>query len=90
MAIRIPELFAHSTKGKGALGDALRSSVLVSEEAENQLIERLGELAPDRQWAENYLDLVQELVEVSGLSNDDPRLAMTLPEQKVELPVNIT
>jgi hypothetical protein len=58
-------------------------------EVEARLIERLSELAPDRQWAENYLDLVQELVEVAGLSNDDPRLAMTIPKRKVELPVNI-
>jgi hypothetical protein len=58
-------------------------------DAEARLIERLRDLAPDRQWAESYLDLVQEVVEVAGLSNDDPRLTITLPEQKVELPVNI-
>lgn len=58
-----------------------------SENAENDLIERLRQ-APDRKWAESYLDLAKELVEITGLGNDDPRLVMSLRQGKF-LPVTI-
>lgn len=58
-----------------------------SEDAENELIERLRQ-APDRAWAESYLDLAKELVEITGLSNDDPRLVMSL-RQGNTLPITI-
>ena len=58
-----------------------------SDDAENSLIERLRQ-APDRAWAESYLDLAKELVEITGLGNDDPRLVMSLRQGKT-LPITI-
>lgn len=58
-----------------------------SADAEARLIARLR-LAPDRQWAESWLDLAKELVEVAGLDADDARLVMSLPQGKF-LPITI-
>jgi hypothetical protein len=58
-----------------------------SADAEERLIERLR-LAPDRQWAECYLNLAREVVEIAQLGNDDPRLVMSLPQSKC-LPITI-
>jgi hypothetical protein len=35
--------------------------------------ERASPLAQDRQWAESFLDLACELLQVTGLNDDDPR-----------------
>jgi PLD-like domain len=42
------------------------------------LIERVGSML-SRQWASQYFDVVNELLQVTGLSGDDPRLALTIP-----------
>jgi len=55
--------------------------------AEERLINRLR-LAPDRRWAESWLDLAKELLEVTGLTNDDERLVMSLPQGRF-LPITI-
>ena len=58
-----------------------------SPDAENDLVERLRQ-APDRAWAEGYLNLAKRLVEDTGLDENDPRLVMSLPQGK-SLPVTI-
>jgi hypothetical protein len=55
--------------------------------AEDLLVERL-KLAPDRAWAESYLEMARELVEIAGLTGDDPRLVMSIPQGKA-LPITI-
>ena len=57
-------------------------------DAEGRLIERLR-LAPDRRWAESWLDLANEIVRATGLSADDPRLVMSLPKTGNFLPIMI-
>jgi biotin operon repressor len=54
---------------------------------EERLIERLR-LAPDRQWAESFLDLAGKLVEAAELGGDDPRLVMSIPKAKC-LPITL-
>jgi hypothetical protein len=56
-------------------------------EARERLVKKLRQ-APDRAWADHYLDLVAELVEATGLDGDDPRLVMSIP-QGPELPVTV-
>jgi len=63
------------------------TSVSGSADAETRLIARLR-LAPNRQWAESWLDLAKELIEVAELDADDPRLEMSLPQGKF-LPITI-
>ncbi len=58
-----------------------------TQEAMDRLVEKLRR-APSRQWAEHYLDLVRELVEATGLDNDDARLVMSMPDG-AGLPVTI-
>ncbi len=62
-------------------------SVCGSPDAEKRLVIRLR-LAPDRQWAESWLDLAKELIEVAGLVEDDDRLVMSIPQGNF-LPVTI-
>lgn len=57
------------------------STISESHDAENDLVERLRQ-APDRAWAEGYLNLAKQLVDVTGLDGDDPRLVMSLPQGK--------
>jgi len=58
-----------------------------SPDAEQKLIARLRR-APNREWAESWLDLAKELIEVTGMDRDDERLVMSLPEGKF-LPITI-
>jgi hypothetical protein len=44
--------------------------------------------APSRDWIEGYLDLVKELIDFTGLGNDDPRLVLSLTQSK-SFPVTI-
>lgn len=55
---------------------------------EERLIERF-KLAPDRAWIESYLDLTRELLEVTGLTDGDPRLVMSIPPTRKCLPITI-
>lgn len=58
-----------------------------SPDAEQRLVARLR-LAPNRRWAESWLDLANELIEATGLGNEDSRLVMSLPQGNF-LPVTI-
>lgn len=39
-------------------------------------------LAPSREWANLYFDLAKQVLDISGLKNDDPRLIMSLSPNK--------
>ena len=52
-----------------------------SPDAEARLIECLRQ-APDRQWADSFLDMANDLLNVTGLQNDDPRLDMAIRREK--------
>ncbi|MCZ2341721.1 MAG: phospholipase D-like domain-containing protein [Bacteroidales bacterium] len=56
-------------------------------DVEERLLSRLR-LAPNRQWMESWLDLAQTLLETTGLSSDDRRLVISLPNDK-EIPIII-
>jgi len=47
--------------------------------------------APCREWANLYFDLVKQVLDITGLKNDDPRLTMSLPlnETNWHFPVSI-
>ena len=57
------------------------------EEAQVKLVSRLRH-APGRKWVESYFDLVKELISFTTLSDDDPRLVMSLPQGKL-LPITL-
>ncbi|NJO18855.1 MAG: hypothetical protein HC838_00600 [Spirulinaceae cyanobacterium RM2_2_10] len=39
--------------------------------------------APNREWIEEYLDLMHELLDFAKLSNEDPRLVFSLPQSNI-------
>jgi len=53
-----------------------------------ELVQRVAH-APSRDWIDSYFDLVTEALDVTGLDNSSPQLAMTLPSSATKLPVNI-
>ncbi len=55
--------------------------------AHERLIKTLQQ-APSREWIEQYLDLVKEVIEFAELENDDPRLVLSLKRRR-NLPVTI-
>ena len=52
-----------------------------SPDAESRLIECLRQ-APDRRWADSFLDMANDLLNVTHLQNDDPRLDMAIRREK--------
>ncbi|MFC7202818.1 phospholipase D-like domain-containing protein [Haloferax namakaokahaiae] len=62
-------------------------SVVEDEDAHQRLVTRVGK-APSPEWAYSYFKLVGELLSRTGLTNDDPRLVMSLP-QNGTLPVSV-
>jgi len=58
------------------------------EATSEQLIERVRS-APSREWIDGYFDLMQLLLEATGLTNDDPRLVTSIPLSTWFLPVSI-
>lgn len=59
----------------------------MADDSHEQLVEQLRR-APGLEWVEAYFDLVATLVDATALSNDDPRLVMSLPA-KGTLPVTV-
>lgn len=58
-----------------------------NENGRQRLVER-SRLAPDREWINDYFDLVKELLSFTGLTADDPRLVLSIPSYN-KLPVTI-
>ena len=48
----------------------------------SDLIERLR-MAPSREWANCWLDLARQLIEVTELGPDDPRISMSMPQNRL-------
>ncbi|WP_017305457.1 HNH endonuclease [Spirulina subsalsa] len=58
---------------------------------DNSVHERLVQLlqqSPSREWIEQYLDLVKEVIDLGKFENDDPRLVLSLT-QRNNFPVTI-
>jgi hypothetical protein len=49
------------------------------EESHHLLVDRIS-LFPSREWMDTYFDLMREIIEVAGLSNDDPRIVTSIPK----------
>ncbi len=58
------------------------------EDGHQHLVERIR-LAPDREWINEYFDLVKELLSFTGLKADDSRLVLSIPSSYNNLPVTI-
>lgn len=56
-------------------------------DAHKRLVECV-KFAPSREWINDYFELLRGLISFTGLSNDDPRLVLSIPKDKV-LPVTI-
>jgi len=56
-------------------------------ESHTKLVQRASK-APSPEWIDSYFDLLDDLISATGLSNDDPRLVVSLP-QDGRIPVSI-
>lgn len=81
MAVETPSSATTSPTKETRLGGTSQ------DESESRLVKRFAKW-PDRQWAESYLELVRELIQVSGLREEDPRLVMSVPRGK-DLPITV-
>jgi hypothetical protein len=76
--------------GKASLVTSASSDVVVDDEHEDshtKLVERVSN-APGPDWIDSYFDLLDDLISVTGLSDDDPRLVTSLPQDS-RIPVSI-
>ncbi len=55
------------------------------ERAHTELVRRVS-MAPGRQWMDQYLDLIREVLDCAGLTDDDPRLCLGMPNQRSRSP----
>lgn len=58
-----------------------------NKESHERLIECI-KLMPNRDWINSYFDFAKELIEFTGLTNDDPRLVMSIT-RNAKIPISI-
>jgi len=63
-------------------------TVDVQEDAEKRLIERVGK-APDRKWMEEYFELAEDVLEITGFTSDSPELLMSVPKSSERINVTV-
>ncbi len=57
-------------------------------ESHRRLIESIRKIAPDREWINDYFDLAKEIIEFTGFKSDDPRLVMSITQNRA-LPITV-
>jgi 5-methylcytosine-specific restriction protein A len=60
----------------------------IMDDDENAFIDQLC-FASNRQWAESYFNLIEQIVQLTGLDKDDPRLVTSVIRGKTYFPVSI-
>lgn len=68
--------------------DFLTPDVSTDRSEHQRLVEQVQK-APNREWTHRYFDLMKELIEFTGLEEEDPRIATTIPKSYPRLPVNV-
>lgn len=68
--------------------DFLNPKISVEKSGHQRLVERVSE-APDREWINTYFDLMAEVIEITGIDEDDTQIATTVPKSNSRLPVII-
>ena len=61
---------------------------MLNNRSSEKLLLEVIQQANNRDWIEEYLDLIKELIEFTGLDNDDPRLVLSLAKSN-RFPVTI-
>ncbi len=70
------------------IGTDVQDIIKCDKESKQRLIESIRKIAPDREWINDYFDLAKEIIEFTGLGNDDPRLVMSITK-KGKIPIII-
>ncbi|WP_144263716.1 zinc-binding metallopeptidase family protein [Haloglomus irregulare] len=76
------------------VADVLHSEGVTSEplpvgrDSHDDLVE-VVETAPSREWVDNFLDLVAELIEITGVTPDDEQLVMSIRTDQKSLPISL-
>jgi hypothetical protein len=65
--------------GRGSLREI---EISMGEERAHMELVRRASMAPSRQWMDQYFDLIREVLDCAGLTNDDPRLSLTMPRPR--------
>lgn len=55
--------------------------MIKDDESQERLSQRI-KTAPGREWTNSYFDLVKQVLDITDLTNDDPRLTMSLSPNK--------
>jgi hypothetical protein len=79
-----------ASPGRASLVTSTSNDVAVDNEHQDshtKLVKRVSN-APDPEWIDSYFDLLDDLISVTGLSDDDPRLVTSLPQDS-RIPVSI-
>lgn len=76
-------------------GPTVRTSIefltpnVSTDQSEHQRLVEQVQKAPNREWTHRYFDLMKELIEFTGLEEDDSQIATTIPKSYTRLPVNV-
>lgn len=63
-------------------------SLPVDRDAHDDLV-GVVETAPSREWANNFLDMAAELIEITGVTEDDDQLVMSIRTDQNSLPISL-
>jgi len=67
----------------------LKPEITVEESEHERLAERAAK-APSREWINTYFDLMEEVIEITGLDEDDTSISTSIPKSDPpRLPVNV-
>jgi hypothetical protein len=80
----IREIVTDVLHSEGAISEPLP----VDRDSHDDLVEVI-ETAPSQEWVNNFLDLVAELIEITGVTPDDDQLVMSIRTDQKSLPISL-
>lgn len=63
-------------------------SLPVDRDAHDDLV-NVVETAPSREWVNNFLDMTAELIDITGVTEDDDQLVMSIRTEQNSLPISL-
>lgn len=81
----IREVVADILHSKGATSSA---SLPVNRESHDDLV-GVVKVAPSKQWVNNFLDMAADLIDITGVTEDDDQLVMSIRTDQKSLPISL-
>jgi len=70
------------------IGTDLQDIIKRDKESHQRLTESIRKIATDREWINDYFDLAKEIIDFTGLKSDDPRLVMSITQNRA-IPITV-